>query len=115
MRAGNAPPLPVVRMHQETVPSALSAIRAPAPSRARAGSRRVEQVAAVVARAIRHDRLQRRRLAGELEHEVDLLDRGLDAGADVVRLPLASLPGTEVDRRAVVEDVQPLALVADQA
>src|SRR5437879_6641299 len=58
------------------------------------------------------DRLQRRGLARQLEHEVgDLLNRTLDAGPDVVRLALAALLENEVDRATVIVDVQPLASV----
>src|SRR5205085_3787025 len=74
--------------------------------------RGVEQVAAVVAGPVGHDRLQRLRLAGQLEHGVgDLRDRLLDAAADVVRLADAAALQDELDRAAVVAHVQPLALV----
>ena len=74
--------------------------------------RRVEQVAAVVAGPVGDDRLQRLRLAGQLEDGVgDLLDRLLDARADVVRLADAAALEHELDRAAVVVDVQPLAPV----
>src|SRR5581483_5492199 len=72
----------------------------------------VEQVAPVVPRAVRDDRLQRLRLPRQLEHRVgDLLDRLLDAAADVVRLADAPAVEDELDRAAVVADVQPLAFV----
>src|SRR6266403_96677 len=74
--------------------------------------RGVEQVAAVVARAIGDDRLQAVRLSGEVEHRIgDLDDRLLDAAADVVRLADAATLEHEIDRAAVVADVEPLALV----
>src|SRR4051812_997678 len=83
-----------------------------APAELLAELRRVEQVAPVVAGAVRHDRLQARRLSRELEHRVcDLLDRLLDAGADVVRVTFAPSFEDELDRAAVVAHVQPLALV----
>ena len=58
------------------------------------------------------DRLQRRRLPERAEHAVgDLLDAALDAGADVVRLADAAVAEHQLDRAAVVEDVDPLAPV----
>src|ERR1051325_9440956 len=73
---------------------------------------RVEQVAAIVARAVRHDRLQRLRFLRQLEDRVgDLLDRLLDTRPDVVRLSLAPALQHELDRAAMVEDVEPLAPV----
>ena len=82
------------------------------PAELAAELRRVEEVAAVVARPVGDDRLERLRLAGQLEDEVrDLLDRLLDARADVVRLADAPALEHELDRAAVVVDVEPLAPV----
>ena len=65
-----------------------------------------------MAGAVGDDRLERRRLAGELEDVVgDLLDRALDARADVVGLALTPALEHDLDRPAVVEDVEPLAPV----
>ena len=58
------------------------------------------------------DLLERVRLSEGCQHRVgDLLDRLLDAGADVVRLADSSVLQHELDRAAMVEDVQPLPLV----
>jgi hypothetical protein len=55
-----------------------------------------------VARTVPDDRLQRLGLSRQLEDEVgDLLDRPLQAGADVVRLTLAALLEDELDRAAM--------------
>ena len=99
--------------YQRTVsasPSAKGDLVAPAELFAQL--RRVEQVAAIVARPVGDDRLQRLRLVRQLEHGVgDLVDRLLDARADVVRLADSPVCEHELDRTAVVEHVQPLAPV----
>ena len=95
VRAHEQLPRPSCPHTRRRCPRSLGAVVLRLPAEAAPDLRRVEQVAAVVAQAIRHDRLQRRQLAGEARAQVrDLLDRGLDAGADVVRLPLASLRST---------------------
>ena len=72
----------------------------------------VEDVAAVVAGAVGHDRLERLRLAERGEDPVgDLHDGGLDAAADVVRLAHPAAGEHGVDGRAVVVHVQPLPAV----
>ena len=63
-------------------------------------------------RPVGDDRLQRLGLPRAREHGIgDLLDRALDAGAHVVRLAGLAALEHELDRAAVVEHMQPLALV----
>ena len=70
------------------------------PAELPAQLRVVEQVAPVVAGPVGHDRLQDSRLPGQLEHHVgDLLDRLLDAAADVVGLAEPPALEHELDRR----------------
>ena len=91
----------------------------PAPSRSTASSpararslRCVEHVAAVVAGAIGHDRLERLRLAEGGQDPVGHLHDGrLHAAADVVGLAHPAPGEHGVDRGAVVVDVQPLPAV----
>src|SRR4051812_38359542 len=84
------PPGPVLLVPAHCVRKALLERDLVAPAELLAELRRVEQVAPVVAGAVRHDRLQALRLLGELEHRVgDFLDRLLDARADVVRVAFA--------------------------
>src|SRR5262249_45098002 len=73
----------------------------------------VDRVAPVVARAVLHGLDQGLGLAGELKDlacEDDVLD--LVAAADVVDLAVDALSEHQVDARAVVQDVEPVAHVA---
>src|SRR5262249_1941526 len=74
--------------------------------------RRVERVAPIVARAIRHRCDERRRPPDERQNpvrEIDVLH--LVAAADVVDLARHPLVDQQVDAAAVILDVQPVALV----
>src|SRR5262245_24539673 len=75
--------------------------------------RRIHRVPAIVAGSIGHGPDERRGLAGEAEdlmREHDVLD--LVAPTDVVDLAVSATTQDEVDGRAVVEDVEPVADVA---
>ena len=72
----------------------------------------VEEVAAVVARPVGDDLLERLGLAGGGQDRVgDLLDRSLDPAAHVVGLAHDAVLQDQLDGPAVVVDVQPLPLV----
>src|SRR5437763_5962273 len=74
--------------------------------------RGIEQVPAIVPGPVRDDRLQARRLAGQLEHAVcNLLDALLDARPDVVGLTHGAGLEDELDRAAVVKGVEPFTAV----
>src|SRR5215213_10403694 len=110
--AQGLPPLAVVRIPGDGPGDPVLPADLVAPAELVADLRRVEQVAAVVPGTVGDDRLQRLGLAGVLEHRVgDLRDRLLDSGADVVGLARAAAVEHELDRAAVVEHVQPFALV----
>ena len=68
----------------------------------------IEDVAAVVARAVGHDRLQRLRLAEDGEDPVgDIHDGGFDPAPHVIRLAQPAAGEHDINGGAVVAHVQP--------
>src|SRR5215470_13922728 len=87
--------------------------RMPGPPAEPADFRRIYRIAAIVSGAVGHGADERLELAGEAKNfarEHDVLD--LMAAADVVDLAVFATTQDEVDSRAVVEDVEPVADVA---